>query len=170
MAQYQYHPFAFPDQSQVLLGTTENFDYNYTYGQYEDPRSKTPTSLINHSGRSPSGSGPLSTPPMSRNSSQVPHQPPEFMVCDDSVNSPSNSPTSVTTPDNDSVDFDMLDTSDSMLHSYNQLQNSHMMASHASHNSMLPGQTDVIPDQGMMSCGYQYQSLPSNRIQFYKEL
>lgn len=147
MAQYQYQqPFSFQDQSQLLLAT-DSFDYNFTYGQYEDPRSKTPTSLINHSGRSPSG--PLSTPPMSRNPSQVPHQPPEFMVCDDSVNSPSNSPTSITTPDNDSVDFEMLDQSqsDAMMDSYNHHSNPTLMASHVSHDGMMSLQTDIIPDQ-----------------------
>ena len=72
-------------------------------------RSKTPTSLVNHTGLSPGG--PLSTPPMSRDASRGPEPlPPQFpdqMVYDGSA---SNSPTSVRTPDNDSLEELVLDT------------------------------------------------------------
>ncbi|OAG00542.1 uncharacterized protein CC84DRAFT_1168635 [Paraphaeosphaeria sporulosa] len=79
------------------------------YEQYAAQRSKTPTSLVNHTGLSPGG--PLSTPPMSRNPSRGPDPPPgqypEPMLYGDS---PSDSPTSVKTPDNDSVEEFTLDT------------------------------------------------------------
>jgi hypothetical protein len=80
----------------------------YNYEQYAAQRSKTPTSLVNHTGLSPGG--PLSTPPMSRDASRGPDPPPgqypEQMVYG---SSPSDSPTSVQTPDNDSLEELTLD-------------------------------------------------------------
>ncbi|KAH7132034.1 hypothetical protein B0J11DRAFT_214640 [Dendryphion nanum] len=142
MAQFQYNSYQYPEQPQVLLAT-DHFDY----GQYEDSRSKTPTSLINHTGHSP---GPLSTPPMSRNPSQLPHQAPDFMICDGSINSPSDSPTSVSTPDNESFEeVEMLD-SDPMRDHYSHRHSNTMMNSHMSQGPMLALQTgDMITDQAL---------------------
>ncbi|KAF1971213.1 hypothetical protein BU23DRAFT_196677 [Bimuria novae-zelandiae CBS 107.79] len=84
-------------------------DVYYYDQQYAARRSKTPTSLVNHTGLSPGG--PLSTPPMSRDASRGPEhllgQYPEQMVNDGSA---SNSPTSVRTPDNDTFEDFMLDS------------------------------------------------------------
>lgn len=100
-SQYQYW---LPGQLQFptnLLG----------YGQDDARRSKSPSSLVNHAGYSP---GPLSTPPMSRNPSQPPEDP-EQMVLDDSIDSQSDSPTSVRTPDRDSLDgMEMFDINGSV--------------------------------------------------------
>lgn len=83
-------------------------EFQTNYEQYAAQRSKTPTSLVNHTGLSPGG--PLSTPPMSRDASRGPDPPPgqypEQMVYGDS---PSDSPTSVKTPDNDHFDELTLD-------------------------------------------------------------
>ena len=106
-------------QPEVLL-PPNLFEYHY-----DDQRSKTPTSLINHTGLSP---GPLSTPPLSRNASQgpeaLPDQPPDQMVYDDAYGSLSNSPTSVQTPDNESFEVDMLDPS---MREFYQSQNGPML-------------------------------------------
>ncbi|KAF2134334.1 hypothetical protein P153DRAFT_110128 [Dothidotthia symphoricarpi CBS 119687] len=94
----------------------------FGYGQYDVLRPKTPTdSLLNHTGLSP---GPLfTTPPLSRNPSQQPELPqdqlPEHMFWEDH-GSLSNSPTSVRTPDPDSFEVEMLD---STLRSYYQSGN-----------------------------------------------
>lgn len=81
---------------------------NFPYGQPTGnaPRSKTPASLVNHTGHSP---GPLSTPPPpSRNASQGPEQLPEHpeqMVYDDAYGNLSDSPISAKTPDDFEVDM-----------------------------------------------------------------
>jgi hypothetical protein len=82
----------------------------FTFTQYGTGRDKTPESLVNHSGYSPT---PLTaTPPLSRNPSRPPEplrdQPPEHMLYDDGI---SNSPTdSVKTPNDESFEVEMLDT------------------------------------------------------------
>ncbi|KAF1914878.1 hypothetical protein BDU57DRAFT_520076 [Ampelomyces quisqualis] len=82
----------------------------FTYVQYGTEREKTPESIVNHSGYSPT---PLTaTPPLSRNPSRPPEaprdQPPEHMLYDNG--SLSNSPTSVKTPNDESFEVEMLDT------------------------------------------------------------
>ncbi|KAF2185062.1 hypothetical protein K469DRAFT_726934 [Zopfia rhizophila CBS 207.26] len=104
MSQFYHQNYSYNNQPEVL------FAANLQYAQYNDPRSKTPTSLINHTGHSP---GPLSTP-QSRNNSQ----PPEPMNWDDVPDSLSTSPTSVRTPDNDSFEVEMLDASNDMRNFY----------------------------------------------------
>ncbi|ORX97545.1 hypothetical protein BCR34DRAFT_496762 [Clohesyomyces aquaticus] len=95
-SQYYYTYHHQQQQPQVLLAANA-----FGYGQYDPQRSKTPTSLINHTGHSP---GPLSTPPQSRNASQPPEQAPGQMIWENARGSPSDSPTSVKTPDNDPFD------------------------------------------------------------------
>ncbi|KAF2474542.1 uncharacterized protein BDR25DRAFT_109641 [Lindgomyces ingoldianus] len=104
MTTYCYYPYQ--EQPQVVWQPN-----TFGYLHYDRQRSKTPTSLINHTGLSP---GPLSTPPQSRNPSQPPEQAPDQMIWDDASGSPSNSPTSVNTPDLDSFEVEMLDATDSM--------------------------------------------------------
>jgi hypothetical protein len=131
-----------------LLSTSNVFQH----GQYDYQRPKTPTSLINHSGFSP---GPLSTPPMSRNTSQppeqLPDQPPDPMTWDDVPGSTSESPTSVKTPDDEAFEFDMLDASDEMRDLY-EASNAAMMTTHVS-NQALPAldTTMLLSDQGLLS-------------------
>jgi hypothetical protein len=103
-----YYPTSFQqfhEQPQVLIAS----GYGQPTGNAQ--RSKTPASLINHSGHSP---GPLSTPPpLSRNASQGPEQLPEHaeqMVYDDAFGNYSDSPTSVRTPDDSNFEVDMLDS------------------------------------------------------------
>lgn len=97
----QYYPYT----HQQLVVNTNGFPYGQDDGRGQ---SKTPTSMINHPRHSP---GPLTTPPShSRNASQPPpdHAPAQ-LIRDDSGGSLSDSPSSIPTPDNDSIDFDMLD-------------------------------------------------------------
>lgn len=138
----QYYHYS--DQN-VVLATNA-----FPYVQYDSQRSKTPTSLINHSGHSP---GPLSTPPGSRNPSQPPEQPPDQMIWDDVSGSLSNSPTSVRTPDNDSFEAEMLDAPEAMRTFY-QNQNGAMASTQMSQDS-IPSidSTFYFPDQGMLLCG-----------------
>lgn len=98
------HQYQYQEQQQIFVDPDTYFMFH---------GSKTPTeSLVNHTGLSP---GPLTTPPpSSRNPSQPPepvhdhlHQP-DYMLYDNG--SPSNSPTSVRTPDNDSFEVEMLDS------------------------------------------------------------
>ena len=112
------------DQGQLFVASN-SFDYD----QYDDQGPKTPVSLVNHSGLSP---GPLSTPPRSRNPSQPPEQAPEQMIWDDTNGSPSNSPTSVRTPDNDSFEAEMLDAPGHMRDFY-QNQNGGLLPNQAAH-------------------------------------
>ena len=115
MAYYQTYP-QYQEQPQVFIATNA-----YGYGQPTGnaQRSKTPASLINHTGHSP---GPLSTPPPpSRNASQGPEQLPEHaeqMVYDDAFGNYSDSPTSVRTPDDNNFEVEMLDSSQSMRDFY----------------------------------------------------
>lgn len=114
--------------------------HTFTFPQYGTGREKTPESLVNHSGYSPT---PLTaTPPLSRNPSRPPEplrdQPPEHMLYDDG--SLSNSPTdSVKTPNDESFEVDMLDDTD--VRNYYQGVS---MSTQVSHN--------VIPamDQSML--------------------
>ena len=139
-----YHPFyQYHEQPQVLMPDA------FAYAHYDPQRSKTPVSLINHSGHSP---GPLSTPPSSRNPSQPPEQPPEHppdhMAWDDAAASISDSPTSVKTPDNDSFEFDLLDGPESMRDFY-QGQNPAIMTSQVSHQALPALDTNMyFSDQG----------------------
>lgn len=98
---YQYQ-----NQQEVFVAPNNVFGYV----QYDPRRSKSPSSLINHSGRSP---GPLNTPPLNRNDPRGPEPPPdhapEHMVYDESFGSLSNSPTSVRTPEDTSFEVEMLD-------------------------------------------------------------
>ncbi|KAF9730478.1 hypothetical protein PMIN01_11347 [Paraphaeosphaeria minitans] len=101
---YCYHQEPPPVAPEVPVAP--EFYTNYAHNDAQ--RSKTPTSLVNHTGLSPGG--PLSTPPMSRDASRGPDPPlgpyPEQMVYGDS---PSDSPISVKTPDYDSVEDFNLD-------------------------------------------------------------
>jgi hypothetical protein len=147
MATYpQYYQYS--EQAQ-LLSTSNMFQYS----QYDSQRPKTPTSMINHSGFSP---GPLSTPPMSRNTSQqpeqLPEQPPDQIAWDDVTGSISNSPTSVRTPDNDTFDIDMLDAPEEIRNFY-RAPNAAMMTTHISHQTLpaLDQSTMFFTDQGPLS-------------------
>ncbi|KAF2187664.1 hypothetical protein K469DRAFT_104019 [Zopfia rhizophila CBS 207.26] len=104
MSQFYQQNYSYNNQPWVP------FAANLRYAQYNDPRSKTPASLINHTGHSP---GPLSAP-QSRNNSQ----PPEQMSWDDFTYHPSSSPISVRTSDNDSIEVKMLDVSNDMRNFY----------------------------------------------------
>ncbi|KAJ4344693.1 uncharacterized protein N0V89_012437 [Didymosphaeria variabile] len=143
----------------------------YTYGQYGAPRSKTPTSLVNHTGLSPGG--PLSTPPpMSRDASRGPDPPPgqypEQMVYGDSA---SNSPTSsVKTPDNDSFEDLALDAHPMPL---TEALNA-TMAAHPQHfppqqfnPQMRPQQSAFLPQQYNNYPGqsFTHQAAPWNSEQ-----
>jgi hypothetical protein len=107
MAYHHIYP-QYQEQPQVYIAANP-----YGYGQPTGnaQRSKTPASLINHTGHSP---GPLSTPPPpSRNASQGPEPLPEHaeqMVYDDPFGNCSDSPTSVRTPDDTNFEVDMLDS------------------------------------------------------------
>lgn len=133
---------------QPMAPEAPTVQYVYGYDQYTARRSKTPTSLVNHTGLSPAG--PISTPPRSRDASQGPDPPParypEPMVYDDSQ---SSSPTSVRTPENDHIEEDL--TLDS--HSMRELDQANVgMATHESltgvDNMFLTAQ-ETIPDSGM---------------------
>ncbi|KAF2016039.1 hypothetical protein BU24DRAFT_347388 [Aaosphaeria arxii CBS 175.79] len=127
MSESYSHFYGYHDQPQVLISTSA-FEQHQQYGHYEDNRrSKSPASLINQNGLSP---GPLSTPPMSRNPSQPLEPVPDQMVWDNGVGSPSDSTSSLQTPDNESLDFEMLDSNDV----------THSLQDHSS-ASMLGGQT-----------------------------
>ncbi|KAF1949598.1 hypothetical protein CC80DRAFT_255834 [Byssothecium circinans] len=135
--QSQYYQQYAYQQPQVLV----NPNVFVGYGP-DAQRSKTPTSLINHTGHSP---GPLSTPPLSRHASQapepLPEQVPEQMIYDDSFGSLSNSPTSVRTPDHDSFEADMLD-SQSMSEFYHN-QNAMMTTTQVSRGSIPAMETNM---------------------------
>lgn len=124
----------------------------FQYSQHDSQRPKTPISMINHSGFSP---GPLSTPPMSRNTSQppeqLPEQPPDQMTWDDVAGSISNSPTSVRTPDNDAFDIDMLDAPEEMRNFYGA-PNAAMMTTHMSHQTLPALDPNMLfTDQGPLT-------------------
>ena len=162
MATYSQYP-RYSEQAQHLP-TSEMFPYS----QYDYQPPKKPTSMINHSGFSPR---PISTPPMSRNTSQqpeqLPEQPPDQMAWDDVAGSISNSPTSVRTPDNDAFDTDMLDASEEMRNFY-EAPNVDMMTTHVSHQT-LPAfdQTMLFSDQGLLSFQTSLQYI--NIYQFSKK-
>lgn len=118
MAYYQTYP-QYQEQPQVFIAS-DAYGYGQPTGNAQ--RSKTPASLINHTGHSP---GPLSTPPpLSRNASQGPEQLPahaEQMVYDDAFGNYSDSPTSVRTPDDNNFEVEMLDSQS--LRDFYQTQN-----------------------------------------------
>lgn len=132
-----------------VLGAPEFYTH---YQQHVAQRSKSPTSLVNHTGLSPGG--PLSSPPVSRDASRgpdpLPSQYPGQVVDDDS---PSDSPTSLKTPDTDSVEEFTLDAH---LVPEAYQANGDMMAAQVSQGS-LPIQNQnmfftpqgTITDQGM---------------------
>jgi hypothetical protein len=143
--QYQHQP-------QVFIASDA-----YGYGQPtgDAQRSKTPSSLINHSGHSP---GPLSTPPpQSRNASQGPEQVPEHveqMVYDDAFGNYSDSPTSVRTPDDNSFEGEMLDSSiRDFYHTQNAAMTTQVSQSGlpALETNMYPAAQGPFPDHGTHS-------------------
>lgn len=150
--QSPFYPQYSYQEPQVLVNPNVFLDHGP-----DTQRSKTPTSLINHTGHSP---GPLSTPPLSRRASQgpepFPDQAPEQMVYDDGFGSLSNSPTSVKTPDHDTfeMEMDMVD-SHSMRDFYHNGSNNHqnviMTTTQASHAPILALDTDMYTfnQQGM---------------------
>jgi hypothetical protein len=85
------------------------------YPQFPVQRSKTPGSLYNHTGLTPTPSGPISTPQSRDNSQPPPEQPfvqplEQMNNWDDAPDgSYSTSPTSVRTPDENTFDQDMPD-------------------------------------------------------------
>jgi hypothetical protein len=147
---YYHHNYPYQDQSEVFIASNP-----YGYGQHTGTvqRSKTPTSLVNHTGHSP---GPLSTPSVSRNASQGPEQLPdhaEQMVYDDTYGNFSDSPTSVRTPDDNNFEVEMLDTQSmrDFYHTQNgamttQVSNARLPALET--NMFLTPQ-DTYTDQGM---------------------
>ncbi|PSN60514.1 hypothetical protein BS50DRAFT_506112 [Corynespora cassiicola Philippines] len=151
MTTYTPPQYFFQEQQPQLFISSDTLGY----GQYDPQRSKTPTSLINHTGLSPGGPspGPLSTPPPLSRTDSLPPDQPEHMLYDDQANSLSNSPTSVRTPDNENLE-DMLDN-DSMRNYYPQ--NPHVaMSTQATHNpvptmalNMYPSSQDAFPDEAI---------------------
>lgn len=110
---YDQH-YQYTDQGQLLLNTSQYEAYNA-----QRSKSRTPTSLINHPSQSPGP--PLSTPPHSRNTSQPPpEQFPESMYWEDEHASPSDSPTSLQTPDNETLDQMEMPHSESIGNFYPQ--------------------------------------------------
>ncbi|KAF2854828.1 hypothetical protein T440DRAFT_387250 [Plenodomus tracheiphilus IPT5] len=137
----------YPQQHEPLLFQNLNA---FPHGQYGFPRSKTPTeSLVNHTGYSP---GPLiTTPPVSRNPSQPPEPPQdqnplsEQLICDNG--SYSNSPTSVMTPDPESMEVEMLD-GPQMFYQHND----QIMSTQAAHSAVPAMDTSMfISGQGVIS-------------------
>ncbi|KAF2645997.1 hypothetical protein P280DRAFT_532481 [Massarina eburnea CBS 473.64] len=146
--QPQYSPYPFQDP-QVFVNPQAFVGYDP-----DAQRSKTPTSLVNHTGRSP---GPLSTPPLSRHVSRgpesLPEHGPEQMVYDDAFGSLSNSPTSVRTPDHDSFEVEMLDSQSLRDFYHNHSQNAMMTTTQVSHGPITAMESTMYTfnDQGMPS-------------------
>ncbi|KAH7077368.1 hypothetical protein FB567DRAFT_535115 [Paraphoma chrysanthemicola] len=115
--------------------------YTFASGHYDTGREKTPTdSLINHTGHSPI---PLiTTPPLSRNASRPPEpprdQPPEHLLWDNV--SPSDSPTSVRTPDGESFEVEMLDADVRNFYHHNGMN----MSTQVSHNAIPAEDTSMF--------------------------
>jgi hypothetical protein len=163
MATYSQY-YQYPEQPQLL--STANV---FQYGQLDSHRPKTPNSMINHSGFSP---GPLSTPPMSRNTSQppeqLPEQHPDHMPWDDVIGSTSNSPTSIRTPDNDAFDFEMLEAPEDMRNFYEaqnaaMAQNAAIMTAHVSHQAHPALDSNMLfTDQGPLTSQTSIQYINMN--------
>ncbi|CBX97109.1 hypothetical protein LEMA_P102400.1 [Plenodomus lingam JN3] len=161
MATFQQYP------QQHELPLFQNL-HTFPLDQYGFPRSKTPTeSLVNHTGYSP---GPLiTTPPISRN----PSQPPE--PSQDYTSEPlpwdngsfSNSPTSVMTPDPESMEVEMIDSSQFFYphHAQNMsTQATHGAVSAMDTNMFISGQ-DVISDQAVDAAFHDTLLSESERYQ-----
>ncbi|KAI8935748.1 hypothetical protein NX059_007268 [Plenodomus lindquistii] len=142
MATFQQH---YPQQHELPL--FQNL-YTFSHDQYGFPQPKTPTeSLVNHPSHSPA---PLiTTPPISRQPSQLPG------LSQDHTSEPllwdngsfSNSPTSVRTPDPDSMEVEILNDSQ-MFYTHN----SQNMSTQANHGALAALDTSMfISNQGVIS-------------------
>ncbi|PVI00548.1 hypothetical protein DM02DRAFT_708049 [Periconia macrospinosa] len=158
---HQYHQYPYQEAPQI------NTDYFFEYGSSDVSGSKSPSSLINHTGYSPGpltgySPKPLSTPPLSRNASQgpesFPEQAPEQMVYDGSSGSLSNSPTSVRTPDHDSFEFEMLDGE---MRDFYQSQSTIMTSTHATQST--------IPAMEAPMFAYSNQGMFPSDLQFHQQ-
>lgn len=128
MSTYSQHYHQFQEQPLYID------PHAFAYSHYDPRRSKTPTdSLINHTGHSP---GALTTtPPLSRNPSQPP-EPPRDQILEQMLwdnGTPSNSPSSIRTPDGETFEVEMLD-SESMSNFYHQDGNT--MSTQSAHDAI----------------------------------
>ncbi|KAF2684912.1 hypothetical protein K458DRAFT_28082 [Lentithecium fluviatile CBS 122367] len=133
-----YQSYSHYQEPEVLIASNVVYGYGQPTGNSDG--SKTPASMINHSGHSP---GPLSTPSLSRNASQGPEALPDYaeqMVYDDPGNL-SDSPTSVKTPDDDTNFEDLM--LDSSTRDYYQNQNG-AMTTQVSQGGLTAPQTNMF--------------------------